>query len=694
MPDLVLYADGRLLITRYDYSSSTNRYTRATQEAYLPPEEVCTFLFQIEADGFFDFDPAEYEEPRVSDSGTVYMTVAAWRSQHVEAYALHHAIKDGGTPPALAATYERLGNYQPPNARLYQPERVALLVTQHESNATSTEALWPLAPSLASLAERGSPTNELDNEHSLVLEGAEAAEMYALFGDEFSKQYTEGAHTYTVTIRPLLPLEQWNGENPWEPAPYPYATTPTTELTCDPAAMVATSPVPLSPAASPSAPASPAPATPSPTPIARGILAAGAPLEQVRVIGGRNKPGQLHGAWSLVVTPDGEVVVNDMLNRRLQWFSLDGVFLREAPTPSSLSFDLALGPDDTLLVTDPDHRVHVLSRDGQLLRTLEGWPPPTPRFEGSRDLLDEIASAPDGTIYLTETPGSRVVILNADGSLREIWIGPEENPFESIFSLGTDAHGNLYVASDSQNRVVKRSPEGQVTEIYVSSPANILPAADDSFYEAKYRTIRRYDSSGAIVQEWSDSRLAESRLYDMALAPDGTLFLLEDPEPEMNPDADFAIHRYSPEGEPIADFGSTRLQPDQFAGHSAFSVSRAGDLWVIGGDGQFAPFELSVTRLMHYGGNGEHLATFEPSGENSLACDSYLLAAMSDQSVFAGEPCTGEVMQFSSEGQLLQRWGERGMAPGQFNLMRAMTLAPDEQSLFIVDEGNRRISQF
>jgi DNA-binding beta-propeller fold protein YncE len=48
----------------------------------------------------------------------------------------------------------------------------------------------------------------------------------------------------------------------------------------------------------------------------------------------------------------------------------------------------------------------------------------------------------------------------------------------------------------------------------------------------------------------------------------------------------------------------------------------------------------------------------------------------------------------AADGKILQRWGTRGVEPGQFSLIRSIVVAPDEQSVYVVDEGNRRIDQF
>jgi hypothetical protein len=121
------------------------------------------------------------------------------------------------------------------------------------------------------------------------------------------------------------------------------------------------------------------------------------------------------------------------------------------------------------------------------------------------------------------------------------------------------------------------------------------------------------------------------------------------------------------------------------------SVSRRGDVWLLEVDHEPAPPHL---RLVHFDDSGEQQAAFEKIDEQSLSCEQYALAALSDQSVILADACSRQVRRIDDKGQVLARWGERGTGPGQLNLIHAIVAAPDEQSIYILDEGNRRIAQY
>jgi hypothetical protein len=229
MPDLVLYADGRIILTRVDWIADQNR--RTIVEARLTHDEVCGFLAQIETDGFFDFGPQEYVAPEITDDGETLIRVRAWRSNEISAYALPFAIYDNApeaqVPTALAKTYERLSNFRPLNVALYQPDHLALLI--YRFDAPEVAPLWPLpSPTLAELSRQLS-----QNSNEVLLEGQEAADVYSLFDGEITRAYSENGQTYELTIRPLLPLEVHQPGRGWSPPPE-FPSTPTTEMTCDP----------------------------------------------------------------------------------------------------------------------------------------------------------------------------------------------------------------------------------------------------------------------------------------------------------------------------------------------------------------------------------------------------------------------------------------------------------------------------
>lgn len=72
-----------------------------------------------------------------------------------------------------------------------------------------------------------------------------------------------------------------------------------------------------------------------------------------------------------------------------------------------------------------------------------------------------IVASPDGTIYVADTWGHRVVAYNSEGQFINAWnAGPKEKPFHGPRGIAQDKQGNLYVCDTGKHRVVKFRPNG------------------------------------------------------------------------------------------------------------------------------------------------------------------------------------------------------------------------------------------
>ncbi|HYN87450.1 MAG TPA: PQQ-binding-like beta-propeller repeat protein, partial [Ardenticatenaceae bacterium] len=328
--------------------------------------------------------------------------------------------------------------------------------------------------------------------------------------------------------------------------------------------------------------------------------------------------------------------------------------------------------------------------EGQVLALFEGWPPAATDTGGRQLPLEQLAVAPDGTIYLAELLGSRVVILSPDGSLLEGWQGPDDEPLQDVKDLDTDAAGNLYVASAGQNRVLKRAPDGSVQVFAVEEPMSIAVAPDGAFATAnRSHVVTFYDAQGRREQQWTDTR-DRGLHHDITFAPDGTLLVLY----SAPPDIDLVVGRYSRDGHALGDLGSTRDRPGQFWTHSAFAVGIAGDVWLVDMGDPHSFGEQGPPRLVHLAPDGSHLATFERVDDKPLACDRYALAPLSGGRIALADLCKSWLWIVGENGTVQAQWGPSGPGSGQFGEIVAIAASPDGAALFVADRGNDHILQF
>jgi hypothetical protein len=194
-------------------------------------------LYQIEADRFFDLKSSEYKPPRITDASTTSISIMAWRTQGISAYALDIAVAAGSeaskmgafVPTSLAKVYQRLRDYQPPSATPYQPERIALLVAG-PVKATVNAPEWQ-APNLT-LAELA--TRRSGRWNAVILENAEASQVLNRLDNNWKGRiFNEDGQWYGLNLSPLVPLQTWPPNSELLPQPYSYPLTPTADLQCD-----------------------------------------------------------------------------------------------------------------------------------------------------------------------------------------------------------------------------------------------------------------------------------------------------------------------------------------------------------------------------------------------------------------------------------------------------------------------------
>jgi len=218
LPDLVVYADGRVLITREDPQ-------RIIYEAHIQPAEACSLLQQIATDGFWDLQQKDYATVKDADLQTIWLSANAWQHKEVSVYGFEVAPSGMPIPSAFKATYLRFRDYTPPRLQIFQPDKLVVTVIELDQQQTAVE--WPLQkPSLADLRSK------VNSDWSgIIIDGQEASDIYKLFAGDFSRTYQQGGKIYQLTIRPLLPFEIWETNRNWTKPPV-FQTTPISKLEC------------------------------------------------------------------------------------------------------------------------------------------------------------------------------------------------------------------------------------------------------------------------------------------------------------------------------------------------------------------------------------------------------------------------------------------------------------------------------
>jgi len=176
----------------------------------------------------------------------------------------------------------------------------------------------------------------------------------------------------------------------------------------------------------------------------------GSPPEGVtnRFEGGRGTgEGEFDSPTGIAVDPNGNILVADTGNGRIEKLSPDGSFItsiKQFEAPSGIAIDRA----GNIYVAEigSKHRVQKLGPDGTFIAR---W---APGLYGPR----KIAIGPDDSIYVVDSGGNRIVKFSPDGQVLASWgsEGSGDGQFRGVSSVAVDPTTNkVYVADPINSRI-------------------------------------------------------------------------------------------------------------------------------------------------------------------------------------------------------------------------------------------------
>jgi DNA-binding beta-propeller fold protein YncE len=172
--------------------------------------------------------------------------------------------------------------------------------------------------------------------------------------------------------------------------------------------------------------------------------------------GGRGSDkGQFDGPTGIAVDANGNVLVADTNNGRIEKFSPTGSFLSsmgirgigygQLGAPNGIAIDRV----GNIYVADASkHVVEKLASDGSVITE---WKGPAPGFYGPR----RIAIGPDESVYVLDQGRTRIVKFSSDGQVLSTWgtKGKADGQFDDPTSVTIDAANKVYVADPINRRI-------------------------------------------------------------------------------------------------------------------------------------------------------------------------------------------------------------------------------------------------
>jgi sugar lactone lactonase YvrE len=235
----------------------------------------------------------------------------------------------------------------------------------------------------------------------------------------------------------------------------------------------------------------------------------------------------------VAVQPDGDVFLSNVTSRQIQQVVGPGRDLVSLPAAVSVPTDLEVGPDGSLWALDALlGEVVRLDQDGAVAQALPTSDLGLYRPRG-------FAIAPDGTILIADTGGSRIVRLTSEGKRIDV-IGPDVGGPERIrqptdVAVGPD--GQIFVVNGEAGAILRLSPSGAFERYWpvraadTERGAHLAIGADRTVWvsEPEGRRISRFTFDGApagVVDQTTAGRLLRVPV-GIAFGPDGTLYVAD-----------------------------------------------------------------------------------------------------------------------------------------------------------------------
>jgi sugar lactone lactonase YvrE len=265
-------------------------------------------------------------------------------------------------------------------------------------------------------------------------------------------------------------------------------------------------------------------------PLAVSARAALAPLGAPRVRWLASTEGEPR---AVAVRPNGQVVLVNAGARQVQQVVNGGRSVEPLPAEITLPSDVEVGPDGAVWVLDAMlGQIVRLNASGAVDLTLANRDLGLYRPRG-------LGLAPDGSLLVADTGGSRIARLGPDGALLAS-IGPDVGGPERIrqpTDVVVSPDGGLYVVNGEGGALLRLTADGRyedhwsVLESNTERGAHLAIGPDQSLWvtEPEGRRVSRFTLDGTpsgVVDQTSAGRLLRVPV-GIAIGPDGTVYVAD-----------------------------------------------------------------------------------------------------------------------------------------------------------------------
>lgn len=219
--------------------------------------------------------------------------------------------------------------------------------------------------------------------------------------------------------------------------------------------------------------------------------------------------GQFNEPSGLAISPAKEIVIADCFNRRIQFFSYQGRFLRAFRNDQlSCPQGVAVDARERIYVADSKHNIFVFEKDGSLVQRFSQYGSEPGRLINPTNL-----AVRGNELYVTDQGNDRISIFTLEGNFVRT-IGKRGKGRGTLLlpkSVTVDDGGFVYVV-DHLNRVLKFDGSGRFLKKWgryggmpgeLAEPADIS-AANGLIYVADLvnHRLQAFHSDGRLAMQW------------------------------------------------------------------------------------------------------------------------------------------------------------------------------------------------
>jgi len=348
-------------------------------------------------------------------------------------------------------------------------------------------------------------------------------------------------------------------------------------------------------------------------------------------------------------TQYGELAGRDMSLPKWEPSSRMRMYIRKDITAKLWNYGVSPAPDD--IITDP-YENKELQLFADLIFGMGGQEPGY--FQRPRGL----AVAEDGSIFVADTENHRIQHLDRAGNSINVWGNfsghdPTSAPsgtFNEPWSLAIGLDGSIYVADTWNHR------------------------------------IQKFSSQGEFITMWGYFGQAETPFAlwgprDVVVDADGRVLITDT--------GNKRVVIFDADGNYLDQFGSAGFAPGQFDEPVGMAFDNQGRLFIADTWNQrIQVFEPDDS------GNFRPLTSWEVYAWFGSSLDNKPYLAVDQLGrVYTTDPEGYRVLVFTSEGEIINFWGDYGLGSDGFGLAGAVTSDP-LGGVWVSDTGNNRIMHF